>query len=187
MKRGLQRLSILLLALISIAPAQAERCREDVNALEDIDIDIVHECIVVTDQQNDAGDIIRITPDCTLYVNGERVRTSRRQTKLLHQYYCTACELHHQSYLLGKKAGEVGRRGGRLGMQAVRHLDEFLDRDCSVAELTRNIERESAELSEESQKIAEWGREIDSLVSNLEDVHIQLRDKIPALEKLYWF
>ena len=88
MKRGLQRLSILLLALISIAPAQAEKCRQESSALENIDIDIVHECIVVTDQDNDAGDIIRISRDCTLYVNGDRIHTSRRQEKLLHRYYC---------------------------------------------------------------------------------------------------
>jgi len=187
MKRGLQRLSILLMALISMAPAQAEKCREESNALENIDIDIVHECIVVTDQDNDAGDIVRISRDCALYINGERVRTNRRQTEILHRYYCTACELQHQSYLLGKKAGEVGRRGGRLGVQAVRHLHEFLDSDCSVADLAKDIQQDSAILSEDSQKIAEWGREIDSLVNNLEDTHIELRERIPALEKLYWF
>ena len=187
MKRSILILFVIAVFIGSSNPALACRFDKRYTVLQNKDIDIVHGSIVITDASNQYRDIVRISENYNLYVNGQKIRTNRRQACHLKQYHHYVCEIHRQATLMGGEAlqiGVLGTRSSALAFSKFRRASFTKDTD---PELRNAISGDYLPIEEHGADLEDWGDQVKIMIENLKVLHIKLNDEIPALRKLQWF
>ena len=182
-----QRLSLIALALtltmVLSTGADAHRvCRhDDDRTFNHKTMDFEDGTLVVEHEDEDW--IVEITEDYKLYVNGKRVKTDRKQSKLLRSYYRDYEEIEEMAEEIGRDAGQIGVAGAKLGANAVASVALLLleDYDCDI-EIDFDIDEE--EIEKMARKLEKKADKIEDVADDLEKTHKKLRKSIPELGDL---
>jgi len=137
--------------------------------LDNISIDIDDGTLIVKSRSGD-NFIVEITDKDELFVNGRKISTDAEEKELLQEYRDDMIYLVHS-------AKEIGFKGAKIGLHAISGLIEVACTDLEMEEF-------EAELETESEKIESEAEDLEELGSRLEDIHYELKHRIPALEDL---
>ncbi len=185
MKKSLSLLALVLaLSMILTAGADAHRvCRHDDDwtfnhksiGFEDGTLVIEHE---------DEDWVVEIAGDYKLYVNGERVKTSRKQKKLLRSYYRDYEDIEELAEEIGEEGARIGLAGAKLGASAVACAVKLLLEDYDSDDMEDEIEIRTEDLEKMAHKLEKKADKIEDMADDLERTHKKLRRSIPELGDL---
>jgi hypothetical protein len=130
---------------------------------------------------------VEIDSEYRLYVNGNRVRLSGSQQGLVRNYYNTYNELMYSAARLGKKAAKIGVMGAKLGITAAAGVLKVLFTEDEMEDLEDDLAVESEEIESYSSKLEEEAGEIEDLAERFKSDHRNMKNSIPALDRLSWF
>lgn len=143
--------------------------------------------IITCEKRRHKSDEVRITKDCQLYVNGDRVDVEDDQKELVKNFYRTAIDLHEEAEIIGREGAEIGVQGAKIGAKAVSGVLQMLLLDFDEDKFEAKIEREAELLEEKAEKLEERAEVLEDMAEDLEDMHDDLARKIPELRELRWF
>ena len=187
----------LLAALLLATPALARRYHDCHGSME---IDFEGSTLVVQHdshsrhcRHDDA--VIEITRDLDLYVDGDRISTSRSERELLEEYYLIAKKVVRRADEL-EEIGEQMEIDGellekRIEAGVLRHLAAvFSDRDHRRH---GRHDRHDDEWEEDLEELTDWAAEISreaeglsESIEDMQDIMDDLQDTIPELDDLDW-
>ena len=154
--------------------------------LEDIDIDIENGALILTNKY-DRDDVVKITEDYDLYVNGKYISTDYRQDILIKDYYKQFINLIDYAKELGWEGARVGVEGAKVGLKAAAGLLKVIFTKYEAEELEEYIEEQAEELEDRAEELKEKAEEIEEMADEFEDLHHELKENIPELKRLKWF
>nr|MBN2277177.1 hypothetical protein [candidate division Zixibacteria bacterium] len=154
--------------------------------LDDINIDVDDNDVVITNRGNGFCRVI-ITEDYELYIDGNLIKTTPEQKKLLAEYYDKTMELVIYAEDLGYEGAKIGVAGAKVGLKAMGGVLKLLFTDYDEDDLERELEAESARIEARAAKLEDKADELETLADQLELLTEELSDEIPELEQLEWF
>lgn len=153
---------------------------------DDISIDIEGDgtLAIICDEYDD---IVEITEDYELYINGDRIKLDSKQQKLVKKYYDGFNEIIDLAQEIGIEGARVGVEGAKLGLKAVAKLVKLLEEDYDSEDLEREMEKEAEKIEKKAEKLEKKAERIEDEAEKFERTHYKLRDSIKELEELEWF
>ena len=133
------------------------------------------------------GDVVEITADLELYVDGEKIRTDRKDEKLLKAYYAKAENIEVAAEKLGLEGARLGIQGAALGIRAIGKILHLLDEDYDTEDMEAEIEAEADRIEFEAEGIEEAAEDLEEWIDELMEIGDELQVRIPELEDLDWF
>ncbi len=153
---------------------------------EDFEIDIDDGVIIIEDHGR-RSNMLEITPEFELYLNGDLIETNEEQEKLVEDFYLLFFETIEYGKEIGYEGAKIGMKGAKLGLKAVGRVFKMIFTGYEAEDLERDMEREAELLEEEAEELEEMAEEIEDMVEELEDIAYDLQREIPELRKLDWF
>jgi len=154
--------------------------------LDHIDIDIENGTLIITNKNN-KNDVVEITEDYDLYVNGKYISTDYRQNVLLKDYYNQFMDIIDYAKELGREGAKVGVEGAKIGLKAAAGILKVIFTKYEAEEFEEYIEEEAEELEDRAEALREKAEEIEEMAEDFEDLHQELKEDIPELRRLDWF
>jgi predicted peroxiredoxin len=185
MKKILPLIAVaLILSVMFTAGAESHgRCRYDDNwTFRSKSIDFEDGTLVI--EHDDEDWVVEITEEYKLYVNGRRVKTGRRQKKLLRSYYRDYEDIEELAKEIAKDGAKIGLAGAKLGVSAVACAAKLLLDDYDSDDMEDEIEIKTEDLVEMADKIEKKADRIEDMADDLEKTHKKLRKSIPELSDL---
>jgi hypothetical protein len=180
---------IFLLGLVMIlsfpfpsAAGSRGRCDIDVSTFDSKSIDL--DDGVLSIEHEDRGWIVEITEDYELFVNGIRIRTDRRQRKLLRRYYRDYEDIEELAGVLAREGARIGVEGAKLGVSAAACAAKLLLEDYDYDDMEDEIEDKAAEIEKMAEKLERKAEKIEDIADDLEKTHRKLRRSVPELGDL---
>ena len=173
--------------IISFSHAAETTKHDDYAFLDRIRINIEDDVLILSDRYDD-NETVEITPSYQLYVNGEKVDLTRRQRKLIAQYYHKYFELLDYAVEIGREGAKIGKIGAEIGIKAAAGIIKaiFLT-EFKLEDLEDDVEWDTDNLEELIEHLEEKAHEIEELAEEFDELHSELRYKIDALNDLGWF
>jgi len=185
MKKNLSLIVLALaLSMIFTAGADAHRvCRHDDDwTFNHKSIGFEYGTLVIEHEHEDW--IVEITEDYKLYVNGERVKTSRKQKKLLRSYYRDYEDIEELAEDIAKEGMRIGLVGAELGVSAVVCMAKLLLEDYDSDDMEDEIRIKTENLEKMAHKLDKTADKIEDMADDLEKKHNKLRRSITELGDL---
>ena len=154
--------------------------------LDNIDIDIKNGTLVLVNKQ-DEDEIVEITEDYILYVNGKHISTDYRQNMLIKDYYDQFMDIIDCAKEVGWEGARVGLEGAKVGLKATVGLLKVIFTRYKTEDLEEYLEEETEELEEKADELKEKAQEIEEMAEEFKELHHELKENIPELQKLKWF
>ena len=204
-------LLILALTLLLVAAGAArhlhswddDRDRHQINCLDDFDIEMDGDVVILTSQDRHR-DVIEITEDLHLSINGDQIEIDRDQTRLVGRFYDDVMELEEYAEEIGAEGERIGRAGAALGQlataKALRALsalsiphtegsmnfswydwEELEDELEELEDQLEDLEDEMEDAYDEDFEIAsdeleQWADGISDLAEEIEDIADDVQD-----------
>jgi len=130
---------------------------------------------------------VEITEDYDLYINGDKIKTSKKDRALLEKYFELSQDVMHEARRIGYEGAEVGMEGAKLGIKAMAGVFKMISPHYSSEDLERDIERDAEKIERKAERLEEKAEVVEDVVDELEDVHKKLRRQVKSLKKLDWF
>lgn len=157
-------------------------CRENVTLkLED------RALILTCDEGRHEGETVVITQDGQLYIDGERIRLSRKQEREVQDYWDRCETILESAKDIGMEGARIGLKGAAVGVKAVAGLFKCAFSDFTTDDLERELERETRHLEREAEPLERQADAIEEKVDELKRRHKDLRNAIRELKRLEWF
>jgi len=153
---------------------------------EDFEIDVDDGVIIIEDHGRD-DNILEITPEYELYLNGKLIETDEDQKKLVEEFYLLFFETIDYGKEIGKEGARIGLKGAKLGLKAVGRVFKMIFTSYEAEDLERDMEFEADRLEEEAEELEEMAEKIEEMVEELEDLAYEMQRDIPELRELDWF
>ncbi len=112
-------LSFLMISTILGGKVDSRHHQSDyqLSCLNEVDINIENDIIVLScNYDNDQW--VEITPDYSLFINGQRIYLDRYQRRLVADYYDHFMDIIDQAKRIGKEGAIIGVKGAKIGMIA---------------------------------------------------------------------
>lgn len=166
------------------------RIKTDCNSYEhhsygSYEVDVEDGTVIITLNDRDA-DVVEITPDYELFINGERIKTNDEQKKLLGKFHSKTLVLVEQSKAIGIEGAKIGVKGAGLGLKALGGVFRLMDDDFDSDDLERELEKEAAKLEANAADLEIQAEELEDIADELEDIADELSQSIPELDDLDW-
>ncbi len=181
------------MALFIVLPVSHDLCagRCDIDSSggpfrgEDISIDI--EDGLLTIECEDYDDIVEITEDYRLYVNGSEIETGSKEKKLLRVYYQQYEDIVEYAGEIAAEGAKLGVKGASLGLKAVANIVKLVLDDYDSGNLQRDMEKESDKIERAARKLEKKAEKLEDVAEDFEKTHVKLRRSIDELDDLEWF
>jgi hypothetical protein len=154
--------------------------------LDNINIDIEDGTLVLANKHDD-DEVVEITEDYDLYVNGKKIKTDYRQDALIKDYYNQFMDIIDYAKKIGREGAKIGIEGAKVGLKAAAGVLKLILSDYEADEFEEYIEEEAEELEERADELKEKAEEIEEMAEEFEDLHQELKENIPELQRLDWF
>ena len=154
--------------------------------LDHIDIDIENGTLTLTNKNN-KNEVVDITEDYELYVNGKYISTDDRQGILLKNYYNQFMDIIDYAKELGREGARVGVEGAKIGLKAAAGILKVIFTKYEADDFEEYIEEEAEELEDRAEELKAKAEEIEEMAEEFEDLHQELKENIPELGRLDWF
>ncbi|MFH1850843.1 MAG: hypothetical protein ABIA75_00710 [Candidatus Neomarinimicrobiota bacterium] len=179
---------IMLTVLLSVTLSRGHVYRGDDHFLNDLDLDWQKGSLIITEKENDDQRVV-MTADEKLLINGENVRLTREQKKLVGEFHILAGKLSDQARDIGQIGSKIGVVAGAMAAEAIVKAfgslfdddDDFDDRDH------RHESRVERKVDLMTEDIEDLVSELENTINNMEQVYDQLKRDIPELRDLSWF
>lgn len=156
---------------------------EGSSVLDNVNIDVVGDQVVITDRDNEEN-FITISAEYELAIHDEPVKTSKKQQKILEEYYSLALDIDRLGKIIAEKGAELGSMAEGIALYALLKLAEsFTGSDYIEGDEEFQHELEIDSLGDDINLVAEEFRE---LLENLEALHERMTSKISQLRALDW-
>ena len=183
-------LAVLLAASFIVQDAHAgkncKRYNRHINGIEDIDFDVEDGSLFIESEEYE-DEYVEITEDYKLYVNGRRVKLDGDHQKLVEEYYEQFFEITDYAKKIGLEGAKIGVHGAKIGLLAMAGVCKLMLENYDSDDLERDLEREARKLEIKAEKLEKKAELIEDMADNLEYLHEEMRDEIPALGNLGWF
>lgn len=152
----------------------------------DFRIDVDDGTIIIENRDRDR-DILEITPEYELYLNGELIETTDQQKERVEEFYNKFFETVDYAKEIGREGVKIGVKGAKLGLKAVGRVFKMIFTSYEADDLERDMEFESDKLEKQAEELEKMADKIEDMVEDLEDIGYDLQKEIPELKKLDWF
>ncbi|MEW5924217.1 MAG: hypothetical protein AB1746_09535 [Candidatus Zixiibacteriota bacterium] len=157
----------------------------DYHSYGSYEVDVEDGTVIITLNDRDA-DVVEITEDYELFINGDRIKTNDEQKKLLGKFHAKTLVLVEQSKVIGLEGAKIGAKGAGLGLKALGGVFRLLDDEYDTKDLERDLEREAAKLEADAEELELQAEEIEDMADELEEIADDLARSIPELDDLDW-
>jgi hypothetical protein len=130
------------------------------------------------------GDIVEITEDYQLYINGELIPTDEEQQKQLRECYHLADRLTTEAVRIGLEGARIGIDGARIGFRAMGGVLKMLFTDYDEDDLERDMERHTRRLERRAERLEKKAERIETMAEKLELAYERLERDIPELQEI---
>jgi len=151
---------------------------------DNVSVDIDDGSLVFT---HDDDETVEITEGHDLIVNGDRVRLSPRQQRLVEEYYVSFRAVINEAKAIGLEGAKIGAQGAVLGVAAVVGVLRLLSPDYDENDLEADLEHKGEKIERISAKIEKRADKLERKAKKLEHRHERLRDGVEELDELGWF
>jgi len=131
--------------------------------------------------------IVEITENGNLFINGRSIEVDKEQEELLGEYYDNLMEITEYAKEIGLDGARLGAGGAKIGVLAVANLFKLMSPYYDTDDLEEELEREAELLEEKAELLEEKAEELEDLADELEKKHEQLKKHISELDELDWF
>jgi len=176
---------LLLLANVGLAAGPDDnfghrhyRC-----GLDHVDIDFENTTLVFTFERNHC-DVVEITEDYQLYINGELIPTDDDQRKSLRRCYRLADRLSQEAIRIGVEGAHIGVEGAKLGLRGLGGVLKMLLTDYDEDDLERDMERHARRLERKAERLEKKAERIERMAEEFEVAYLKLEDEIPELAEI---
>lgn len=189
---------ILILIVFTVGSAMgydehknhSSKVKYDCNSYEshaygNYEIDVEDGTVIITLNDRDA-DVVEVTADYELFVNGERIKTNDEQKKLLGKFHAKTLVLVDKAESVGIQGAKIGVKGAGLGLKALGSVFKLLDDDYDSDDLERELEKDAAKLEAQAEELEVQANEIEDMADELEEIADDLSQSIPELDELDW-
>ncbi len=149
-------------------------------------LDIDDGTIILESTRRRSYDIVEITEDYDLYVNGDEVKLDSDQRKLVKESYDMTFEIIERAKDIGIEGAKIGAEGAKIGLSAIGGLFKMLFTDYDEDDFEEDIEEQAERLEVKAEKLEDWAEDIEDMVEDLEDTFDDMMDEIPELDELDW-
>lgn len=139
---------------------------------------------LIFDFDNRHGDIVEITADYQLYINGELIPTDEEQQKQLQECYHLADKLSAEAVRIGLEGARIGIDGARIGLRAIGGVLKMLLTDYDEDDLERDMERHTRRLERRAERLEKKAERIETIAEKLELAYESLERDIPELQEI---
>lgn len=182
--------AVLMFAFISAGSAQGGKLFHDHHGCDlfngdDISIDFEDGTLIIECEEYD--DIVEITEDYELYINGDEIEVDRDQKKLLKKYHDSFEDILDMAEEIGLEGARIGARGAKLGIKAVANIVKLVLEDYDSDDLERELEKEADKIEAQAEKLEKKAEKLEDIADDFEKTHRKLRKSIDELDDLEWF
>ena len=186
-KHPLISLMLTILIFSSFSQAAKTTKHDDHSFLDHIRINVENDILILSDRY-DENESVKITPAYQLYINGEKVKLTRRERKLVARYYHKYFELYDYAVDIGREGAKIGKIGAEIGIKAAAGIIKAIfDTEFSLEDLEDEVEWEEDNLEELIEEFEEKAHEIEETAEEFDELHSELKDEIDELNDLGWF
>ena len=179
-------------AAVSLAGAQEHRdhrispFKPQITYNDHVAIAVDHGDVLIYDR-NDDDEMVEITEDNRLYVRDKLVRTDEDQQALTREYHDRVVDIKREVKRIAYDGAKIGVDGAKIGLKAVVGVFKLMLPDYDSEDLDREMDMESEKIDAKAKKLEARAAVVDSTVNELERLHYQMKEEIPALSELGWF
>ncbi len=153
---------------------------------DNVSFDLDDGTIVLTHE--DRGiEIVEITEDYELFINGSRVDLDEDQQELVAEFYESVMDIISFAKQLGWEGARIGADGAKLGLQAIGGLFKVVFTSYDTDDFERDIEREAEKIEAKAEKLEKRAERIEDMADDLVDLAREMDREIPELDELGWF
>jgi hypothetical protein len=157
----------------------------NIEVLDHVDIDIDDGVLVISDENS--PDYFEISEARDLFVNGEQVKLTDDQQKLVTRYYDVYFEIIDYAKRIGLEGARIGVEGAAIGVKAVAGVFKLLRADYDSDDLEEELEAEAEKIEEKADRLEDRADYLEELGDELEELHLKLGEEIPELSELEMF
>lgn len=159
--------------------------RPKIEVKDDVYIHIKHDDIII--ENEDKKEEVIISPEGELFVNGDKIRTSRKEKELLIEYNELACAAFEGAKEIGEEGVKIGMKGVELGIKAATGVFKILLPGYTSDDFEKDMEKAAEKIEQKAEKLEEKADKLEKMLDHLEDIHDDLRESIRELDELGWF
>ncbi len=160
-------------------------CGGDIFRGDDISIDFEDGTIILECRDND--DMVEISEDYKLFINGDRIKLNEGQQELVEKYYDSFDEIIDLAKEISIEGARIGAKGAELGLKAVSSVFKLIEEDYDTDDLEREMERQAERIEAQAEKLEEKGEKLEDIADRFERTHRKMRNDIDELGELGWF
>jgi hypothetical protein len=154
---------------------------------ENTSFDLDDDVLIITHEQRRRKEVVEITPDYELFIDGEEIELDAKQKALVGDFYEGCLDIYDQAKKIGWEGAKVGVEGAKLGIKAIGCVFKLLSPNYDEDDLERELEREADKIEAKAAILEEKAEIIEDMADELEDLAYDMRREIPALRRLRWF
>ena len=160
-------------------------CGRSIFRGEDISIEFDDGTIIL--ECGDEDDVVEITADYELFINGDRVKLDNDQREIVGNYYESLDEIIETAKELSIEGARIGAKGAELGLKAVAGAFKLILEDYDSDDLERDMERQARRIEAQAEKLERKGEKLEDMAELFEKTHKKMRREIDELDDLGWF
>jgi hypothetical protein len=152
----------------------------------DLSIDFEGSSLIITCDYDDY-DVVEINAEYELYVNDDEIKLDQEEQKLVKEFYDQSAEVQRSVKKIAAEGARIGLKGAKLGLKAIGGLFKAALTSYTTDDLERDIEWEAERIEADAEVLERKAKKIERQVDLLEDIGIELTDRIPELQEIECF
>ena len=149
----------------------------------DLSIDFEGSTLVITCDYDDY-DVVEINAEYELYVNDEEIKLDEVEQELVKEFYDQSVEVERSVKKIVAEGVRIGLKGAKLGLKAIGGLFKAALTSYTTDDFERDMEWEAEEIEYDARVLERKAKKIEKQVDLLEDIGIELTDRIPELQEI---
>lgn len=155
---------------------------------DDVSFDLDDGTIIIEyDRGRRHREIVEITEDYELYIDGDRIDLDADQRALVREFHEQGMEIVDYAKEIGLEGAKIGVEGAKLGMRAIGCLFKLLSPGYDSDDMEYEMERAAEEIEDRAEELEDRAELIEDMAEDLEYIAEDMRDAIPELDRLGWF
>lgn len=144
-----------------------------------------HDDIII--ENEDFDEEVVISSEGELFINGDKIRVSRKERELLKEYHELATATFDEAADLAEEGVKVGLQGAELGIKAATGVFKILLPGYTAEDYERDVEKEAEKVEKKAEKLEVKAEGMEKMIDHIEDIHEELRESVDELDDLGWF
>jgi len=159
--------------------------RAKIEVEEDVYIYQKHDDIIIENEEFD--ELVTISQEGELFIDEEKIRTSRKEKELLVEYHELATAAFESAEKIAEEGVKIGMKGAELGIKAATGVFKILLPGYTSEDFEQDMEKAAEKVEKKAERLEAKADKLEKMMDHLEDIHDELRDRIDELEDLGWF